>query len=223
MGFFPAFKVMAQINYFSMNKKTLFIITAAASFIAASLASCSRNENFLGSWTEEKPRDITALVPAASTATSQLSLDFTQGEAGESSNGPVYISSVISLQQPVDANPSVISGYEVSVAATASVSGVWSYKPGSNNDIVITLNPSTFRVDVDNHGVTFTENLLTEQEKPVLDSLSQATAEQWKAQLTPAMEQEFNSLNNLSDVKVEHPGTLTFKTEDPEVTYTFVK
>ena len=188
----------------------------------ACVISCGRNEKFIGTWTSTVPDDITSSVPAASMATSLVSVSFMPG-VDTKDGGSVALSSVINVNQPVQPGVGLDAAYEVNVAATASVGGTWSYKGDDDDELVLAFDPSTLKVNIDNNGVTFTQNLLTGAQQPQIDSLTAATAQQWKAQLTRALTTEFGRFRQLEDVKVHKGDILTFEIENPDQTLQFRK
>lgn len=207
-----------------MKYSVKYILGGALLMMGAALVSCSRKSEFLGQWTAETPQDITRQVPSASAATSQISINFTLNDSlGSRRGGSVMLSSVISATQPVEPGVGIDQAYEVNVAATATQAGTWRYDGDSDDDLIISLNPSSLSVDIDNNGVTFTQNLLTGAEQPMIDSLTNATANQWKVELTQAMRSEFSRFTKLDDVKVDKHGVLTLETENPETTLFFVR
>lgn len=201
-----------------MIKKYSLIIGLGLIIGASGLASCSKTSDFLGVWTSTTPEDITTSVPAASSATSLVSISFVEG-TGKNDGGSVALTSIINVNQPVTGSPmSMNQPYEVNVAATASLGGTWIYEEGSDDDLLLSLDLSTLKVNVDNNGVTFTQNMLTGAQQPQIDSLTTVTAELWKNQLTQAMTKEFSRFKKLDDVKVHKGQVLTFEIQNPELT-----
>lgn len=201
-----------------MIKKYSLIIGLGLIIGASGLASCSKTTDFLGVWTSTTPEDITASVPAASSATSLVSISFVEG-TGNKDGGSVALTSIINVNQPVSGSPiSMNQPYEVNVAATASLGGTWIYEEGSDDDLLLSLDLSTLKVNVDNNGVSFTQNMLTGAQQPQIDSLTTVTAELWKNQLTQAMTKEFSRFKKLDDVKVHKGQVLTFEIQNPELT-----
>lgn len=201
-----------------MIKKYSLIIGLGLIIGASGLASCSKTTDFFGVWTSTTPEDITASVPAASSATSLVSISFVEG-TGNKDGGSVALTSIINVNQPVSGSPiSMNQPYEVNVAATASLGGTWIYEEGSDDDLLLSLDLSTLKVNVDNNGVSFTQNMLTGAQQPQIDSLTTVTAELWKNQLTQAMTKEFSRFKKLDDVKVHKGQVLTFEIQNPELT-----
>lgn len=202
-------------------KKNLTLF-AAASFAIISVASCSKKDEFVGSWQAKNPTDITKQVPAAASASSLISISFSPAINGQ---GDVTIASIIDATQSVDETPDLISPYEVDVAATATISGKWSYESGDDDDLLLTLDPSTFNVNVDSSGVSFRQNIVTDTQQPVTDSLTAVTVNLWKQQFTSVMPNEFNRFGRIEDVKVktDRAGNkiLKLEIENPEQTLVF--
>lgn len=201
-----------------MIKKYSLIIGLGLIIGAGALASCTKKADFLGVWTATTPEDITASVPAASSATSLVSISFVE-DTNKKDGGSVALTSIINVNQPVTGSPmSMNQPYEVNVAATASLGGTWIYENGSDDDLLLSLDLNTLKVNVDNNGVTFTQNMLTGAQQPQIDSLTTVTAELWKNQLIQAMTKEFGRFQKLDDVEVHKGQILTFEIQNPKLT-----
>ena len=162
--------------------KKSIILSVILGIASVSLVSCSKKDEFIGSWQAVTPTDITKELPAAATASSLISISFGPDNNGE---GDVFLSSLIDVTQGLDETPEILSPYEVSVAATASIQGKWMFE--DDDDLILVFDNNSFNVDVDKNGVTFRQNVLTGNQSPASDSLTTATAEIWKSQLSKAM------------------------------------
>ncbi len=148
-----------------------------------------------------------------------MSISFTYSPEGQTDHGQVIISSLIDANQPVSpTNPAVDEAYEVSVAATAVISGDWTYEDHDDDDILLFLNPATLQINVDPSGVTFSNNILTQRQQPEIDSLSAVTAQLWKASIAKAMKQQFSGLQKISDIKIRN-GIMSCEIEDRDFTF----
>ncbi|MDO4320382.1 MAG: hypothetical protein Q4C34_07375 [Bacteroidales bacterium] len=200
-------------------KKIATILTGSAIALAGimTVASCGHDTKFIGSWTATTPTSIAPELPAASTATSLMSIDFLAGP-DTNKGGGIYMSSLIEATQPVKTDTAgmpVDAAYEVSVSATASVGGTWTYKDGDDDELILAFDMSTLKIEVDPRGVVFSENMLTGAQQPAVDSLTARTAEVWKRQIRSAMTSTLNRFGELDDVKVSHDGTtMTFEVKD---------
>ena len=189
----------------------------AASALAIASASCSHRADINGAWTST-PSRIDNDIAVASEATSVLSIDFNAPKGARS--GTVTISAVIDATQPVQAG--ALAGfndpYEVSVAATASISGRWSYEDKDDDDILIYLDNKTMQVNVDPNGVTYSQNLLTGAQQPTVDSLTTVTVERWRSAIRNAASKQFFDFTKLDDVKVVND-ILTFEVGKRDLTF----
>ena len=198
------------------------LITACLVATAASLTSCDKKADFQGDWTATSPIDLSQLIPEADHASSLMSISFI--DENNVNGGPVMLSTILSINQAVTpAEGAAISDpYEVSVAATASVSGKWMYKDNDRDELVLSLDPGTLNVNVDRNGVTFSQNLLTGEQQPAVDSLTAVTVQAWQAAITKALNVEMQRFSFLDDVEVAQKGTvLSFEIENPKQTLNF--
>ncbi|MBD5277457.1 MAG: hypothetical protein HDS30_07405 [Bacteroides sp.] len=189
---------------------------SAAALIAACTA-CSGGPDINGAWTST-PTRIDNEIAMASDATSVLTVDFRAPKGAKS--GAVTMSAVINANQPVDsgATEGFAEPYEVSVTATATISGQWTYEDDDHDDIVIFLDRSTLNVNVDPDGVSYSQNLLTGLQQPQVDSLTAATAERWRAAVRSAATAQFIALDKLDDVKV-HDNILSCEVGKRDLTF----
>lgn len=179
------------------------------------ISSCSRTQNIAGAW-EAAPERIA--VADASDATSTVTLDFAPVQNSRTP-GQVNISAVIELHQAVSTTSgSVEQPWEVSVAATASANGTYIFPEGDDDDILITIDPSTLSVTVDPDGVVLSDNVLTGAETSSLDSLTAATASRWRVLLTPAIREQFNKYRTIDDIKVHHNSMMSAEIDHRDVT-----
>ena len=195
-------------------KKIINLLLPAVAVFA--LSSCNNHPDVEGTWTGTPTRidNISAAVDASAT----MSISFTQ-DKNSSDSGEVIISALIDANQPVSSDSaSIDQAYEISVAATAVITGRWTYEDRDDDDIIITLDPSTLKVNVDPNGVTFSNDILTETQQPLTDSLSRATAEAWTKSITKAMSERFYNINEISDVKIRN-GIMSCEIHDRDFTF----
>ena len=195
---------------------SLFALIALL-FGIISFTSCSRSERFAGQW-QGNPERLIA-VPGASDANMTISLDFAP-DLNKKGTGSVIISAVVEVEQSVVGSPtSPDQPYEASVAATASISGRYACTDDDDDDLALTFDPTTMQVLVDPSGVTFSQNILTGMQQPVLDSLSKATVEHWRVALTPAVREVFNRYRTIDDIKVHHGEIMSCEVADRDYTF----
>ena len=198
------------------------LLPAVVVAIVATLTSCDKQAEFQGDWTATAPIDLTNLIPEADQASSLMSISFI--DSVNINGGPVMLSTILSINQAVQPTEgsTITEPYEVSVAATASVSGSWMYKGDDRDELLLSLDPSTLQVNVDQNGVTFSQNLLTGEQQPAVDSLTAVTVQSWKKAITKALNVEVQRFAYLDDVDVEQKGTvLSFEIDNPKQTLHF--
>lgn len=194
---------------------TALCVLATASI---ALCSCDNRPDITGTW-NGMPTRINN-ISAASDANATMSITFMSDNPGKKAdNGQLLISALIDANQPVSGENSIISApYEVSVAATATVSGHWTFEEDDDDDVIISIDPQSLQVNVDPHGVTFSSDLLTGVQKPQLDSLSTATAEAWKKSIGQAIGNEFYAINKIADIKIKN-GIMSCEINDRDLTF----
>lgn len=194
------------------------MIGAAA--LAVLVTSCAKKDEFVGSWQSTTPIDISSELPAAANGSATMSVIFGPDTM---KGGDVTLTSLVEASQAVVPNPGVDEGYQTNVAATATVSGRWEYEHGDDDDLVLTLDMSTLKVDVDPTGVTFRQSREDGEQMPVTDSLTTATANMWNMQITHAMRIQFSRFGKLDDVKVGKDGMLKMELDNPDTHLTFMR
>lgn len=179
---------------------TGFFSVIATLGIIAAVSSCAQTERFAGTWQSHPERMEN--VPGAAYATSTISIDFAPS-ASDKTRGDVDIMAVMEVQQMVESSSSIIEQpYQTNITATATIKGL--YTRDGDDDVTISLDASSLKVNVDPSGVSFSENLVTGTERPQLDSLTASAAEKWRLILTTAIRDRFNSYRKIDNIKVHH-------------------
>lgn len=187
-------------------------------FASVALCSCDNRPDITGTW-NGMPTRINN-ISAASDANATMSITFINDNSEKKvDNGQLLISALIDANQPVNGENSIISApYEVSVAATATVSGHWTFEANDDDDVIISIDPQSLQVNVDPHGVTFSSDLLTRMQKPQLDSLTAATADAWRRSISQAVKDEFYAIHKISDIKIKN-GIMSCEINDRDLTF----
>ncbi len=181
------------------------------------VSSCSKTDYVAGLWQGNPERIID--IRDASDASSTMSIDFAS-RSGKNGSGEVLLNTVVEVQQAVTGmtdNAGV--PYQANVTATASISCTYAPEDGDDDDYILSLDASTLKVNVDPDGVVFTDNLLTNMERPVLDSLTAATADQWRVLITAAVREQFYKYTRLDDVKVHNGDIMSAEVAHRDVTF----
>ena len=195
-----------------------FFSSLAILFSIAAISSCSKADRFAGQWQGSPERII---IPGSSDATATLTIDFapTEGKVG---TGVVCISAVVDIMQAVTSSASIDQAYETSVAGTATITGRYATEDDDDDDILVSFDPSSLNVTVDPAGVTFSQNVLSGTQQPVLDSLTAATAERWRLLLTPAIREVplgWRSVRKIEDIEVHHQNIMSCELDKADYTF----
>lgn len=199
-----------------ISSSLFFSVVATLGTIAA-VSSCAKSDRFAGTW-QGAPERMTN-VPDVADATSTMTIDFAPSQS-DKKTGTADFSAVIELTQATTPAPgSVDAVYETNVTATASISAKYVFEDDDDEDIILSFDPSSLKVDVDPAGVAFSENLLSQTERPVLDSLTASTAEKWRVVLSGAIRDEFMKYNKIEDIKIHHDDMMSCEVAHRDLTF----
>ena len=179
--------------------------------LAALCCSCSDTPRFIGSWMASAPTHYSAPMPPNSSANLITGIDFLEGET--STSGPLVLTSLVDISQQLPADTLIIAEpYDVSVAASTSLRGTWTLM--DDDEIAIAVDLNTLQVNIDQNGVTFSQNILTRANAATVDSLTQVSVNYWKREISRAWKYEMSHVNYLEDVEVSPDrNMLTFEVE----------
>lgn len=192
-----------------------FFTALAILFGLSTVSSCSHTERFAGAW-QGNPERLE--VQGAADATSTVTIDFAPTE-GRRGTGTVNLSAVIEVEQAVSSFSGFDEGYETSVAATASIIGRYVCEENDDDDILVTFDPASLKVNVDPAGVTFSQNLLSGTQQPVLDSLTAVCADRWRVALAPVIRDAFGKYTRIDDIKIHHSDIMSCEIGDRDYTF----
>lgn len=156
---------------------------------ASALASCSNGDQFVGNWQASAPADITNEIVSATSATSLVSIDFTDRE--QTAGGRVVLSS------KYDIVATSSDGMETFLTAAASVNGDWNYDVDDDDDLLLTFDYSTLYVVVNPQDISF-RNAGEQQ----VDSLMQAAVATWKNEIERSFRNTMTRYAVVEDVEV---------------------
>lgn len=193
-----------------------FSLVAVLGTITA-VSSCSKYDRFSGTW-QSTPERLTS-IPDAADATSTMTIDFAP-DVRDTKQGVADFSAVIEITKALPASPDILdSPYETNITATASINARYVFEKGDDDDIILSFDPSTLKVNVDPAGVTFSENMLSQTERPVIDSLTTAVADEWRVTITAAIREEFMKYKKIEDIKVHHGDMMSCEVEHRDLTF----
>ena len=196
----------------------VFFTFVTALGIISAVSSCTKSDRFAGTWQGNQER--IANIPDAADASYTLTIDFAPEKPG-AKNGVADFNAVVNISQAVQStNPdALVSPFEANVTATASITATYFMENGEDDDILLSFDPSSLQVNVDPAGVTLTQDALSNTERPMLDSLTAATANHWRVLITSAMRNEFNRFTKIEDIKVHHGDMMSCEVDHRDLTF----
>lgn len=189
------------------------VIAASAAALFA-LNSCNDRPDISGTWTGTPSRMEN--IVGSSDADATISITFSAPDS-KSETGDVVVSALIDGSQTEMTGDD--TSYDLSVAATATVKGRWTYEEGEDDDLILALDLSSLQVQVDPDGVTFGNDVMTDSRTPMIDSLSAVAAARWQSSLTKAMSAKFSELQKISDIKIHKGGIMSCEISDRDFTF----
>ena len=185
--------------------RTKIIIASMAMALITGLTACEKQADIAGTWagspSQFAPEDQG--TPAGTTANSMITtrMTFIPVE-GDNSQGTVEVASDLSLTEAVPFDSTIVAPYEMSVAGTAVISGVYHFD--DNDEVVMSLDPSTLNVNIDPQTVAYSENLITGAQAPQIERLKPAIAAAMKAKITPMLQAYYARYQRIEDIKVKN-------------------
>lgn len=186
-------------------------LAVAAGIAIVCLGACSRLANIEGTWAGTPSRYETPQPAAASGSNGAVVTNISTQIAtrmtfipdqAKSGTGIVEFASDIDAVNTVPFDSTMVDPYEINIAATAVCSGTYHFD--DRDEIVIAIDPVSVRVTVDPEGVNYSENVLTGQQAPQIDSLRPALVQRYTRQLIPVMNDYYSRFTRVDDIKVKN-------------------
>lgn len=206
-----------------MNKLTSLIAGVAALAGASVFCACSDDAGFIGRWKSVSPENITASVTGASTATSLLTVDFSQNE--NRNGGNVQLSSDIDITK-MEAADSYSAGqpFRIQIRAKATCPGTWTYDVDDQDDLLLSLALSDIKVELNPQDIVLPPAYVSAIPAEKLDSIKGVMAENCRNELTIAVGNEFSRYAVIEDIETDKDRkALNFETKSPETDHHFVR
>ena len=183
-----------------MKKLAILICGAMLSIGFSSIfTSCDSKaklaESIKGTWTGNPEK---VLDTDATSASMVRALEFLPGASV--SEGTVTMSAIITVENATQFNDSVVSPIQITASGTATVQGTYQVK--DDDDIIISLDATSFAVNVDPDGVQLNYNALSESSAPIAEKLKPAAAQLATQQITSAARSAFSGINEIEDIHV---------------------
>lgn len=188
---------------------TKTLLSLAALVAAIGLSSCSSRPDVAGSWA-----GVTDLnIEGASTSFTRVVYDLNP-------DGSAAASYAIDFTKALPQSTQIVTPYQTSVSATATISGSWQWLVDENDELALTFDPSTLTVIVDPQALEMRTNVITDEQAPELENLRPQIAGIYQADIENAIRTHASSLL-LDDVKADGK-QLRFETGNKKYVFTSV-
>lgn len=183
------------------------------------LSSCDRTPDVSGTWGGTAVSISQTGVPGVSgtLADAQIANSLTFIPATDNKHsGNVELLSEITLIDAVPFDSTLVAPYEISVSAIATATGT--YRFTDDDEMIIAIDPGSIRVSVDPEAVTYSENVLTGDQAPAIDSIRPSLADAYRVRLLPLVRNEYGAFQSIDDIKV-HSDMMSCEINDRDYTF----
>lgn len=181
--------------------------------MALVVSSCSDEQRFLGSWRAVATDDVTPQFSDATSATSRLYLIFENG-VGEA-DGRVIVANEYEMMRPA----TTADGTALTFAASgrAEMDGSWSVDLDDADDLLLNLNTSAIKVNLDESNVSLAGDAPAGMNVATVDSLKKVVAEKCRIEMHGAMSRYASRMAVIKDLEVSKDGNqIGFEIDDPD-------
>lgn len=116
--------------------------------------------------------------------------------------GTVTMTALITVENTMPANDSIVAPLEITASGTATISGY--YQAIDDDELAVTLDASSLTVSVDPQAVQLNYNALTTESSAQVDKLKPAAAMLASQQIRRAAQNTFYTLNKIDDIKINN-------------------
>lgn len=182
-------------------------ITSLCLLASLSLVSCDETarlaKDLQGSWagTPENFTDNSVI-----TATIVETLDIVSDDnavAKGSHGGTVVVAGMLSATTQVVSDPGLVEPITLTSSAKSTIKGTWTAI--DDDEVALILDMSTLSVELDPDGVAVSNNILTNNDTPKIDSIKPAISASIAESMKRALTTRYASVRRLDDVKIKGP------------------
>lgn len=201
-----------------MKILSLAASAALAVCCASALASCSDDARFEGIWKSIAPITITDQADGSESILADITMNF--GENQNNDGGDLGITYGFTAVKPLGDGKAAPG--EITVKGTAEVPGHWTYDIDDDDNLLIEINSSAIKVNIDKENITFAgagAAALTDAQR---ESMAEDLAKRCAAGMKAAIEADARRFTVIEDVEVSKDRkTLGFETKSPKTDYRF--
>lgn len=181
-----------------MNR--IMTIIGGALLAGALLTGCDSRaklcESIQGEWTGNPER---LLDTGAATASLVRVLEFTEGSTD--CEGTVTMMAMITVENAMQFNDSLVSPLQITASGTAMITGV--YQAKDDDELMISLDVTSISVNVDPEAVQLNYNVLSEESKPIVEKLRPGAMVLATQQINRAAQNIFSNVTKIDDIHVK--------------------
>lgn len=190
-----------------MRMKT-FGLAAAAMALIMCATSCdsksSLSKKLQGTWATNSEE---VQFPNALNATAVKMFQFnTPDGATNPTGGNIEVSMMLNVTTMAPVSDSIVQPYSVSASAIASIQGSW--KAIDDDEVLVDLQPQTFVVEVNPETVTQEDNILSDENFSVVDSIKPALASEIKREIQTQCLQKLLNVKKIDDIEFRKNGDM---------------
>ncbi len=172
-------------------------MTAGVMALATSCNSKAKlSEAVQGQWTGNPEK---VLDTGAASATMMRVLEFTRGAAD--TEGSVTMSAIITVENTMQFNDSIVSPLQITATGTATITGV--YQAKDDDELTISLDATSMSVNVDPDAVQLNYNIISESSAPMVEKLKPGAAILATQQINRAAQNAFSNITSIDDIHVD--------------------
>lgn len=175
--------------------------------VTLSLSSCNENARLAkelhGTWagTPENVTDNTAI-----TATLMETYTFTDAAdtlAKGAYGGDITVTGLISCSTQILGDSTLAEPMTLNASAVSNISGTWTVI--DDDEVSIMLNPESLVVNMDPDAVKVANNVVTNNDTPVIDSLKTGISNTLLEGIRHTLTMRYASVRQLDDIKIKGP------------------
>ncbi len=175
--------------------------------VALGLSSCNENARLAkelhGVWTgtPENVTDNTAVT--ATLIETYLFADATQPLVKGSYGGDITVTGMISCSTQMLGDSTLTEPVTLNASAVSTISGTWTVI--DDDEVSIMLKPETLVVNMDPDAVKVANNVVTNNDAPVIDSLKSGVSNTLLDGIRHTLTMRYASIRQLDDIKIKGP------------------
>lgn len=201
-----------------MSKTLKLAVGSMMLVFMMSVASCTHDAPFAGTWKAATPANVTSDFPGCRNAMSEMTVSFAQDQ--NNTDGTVVFNDELSIIRPLSlSDKEGAEAVYLNIKGNGTVKGKWSRDVDDADDLLVDLDYSTLSVNIDpgSMSISGADGVSISSEKR--DSIAKAV----KTEMDIYLRSKLSRFNVLSDIEIDKDGKyLDFEIHSPETDCRFV-